>query len=104
MPSRVKQNIVKTKNDHLCTVITRLEMIKTECKAKKQSGLICAHHLHGASLVVTNEGRPPLDGDWLRQWHSPVCLVTGEVLQAAGIRLLLPVLPGGRRSERDGKK
>lgn len=60
---------------------------------------VSAPHLHGTGLVVAYEGRPPLDGNWLGQRNGAVRLVAGEVLQAAGVRLLLSVLPGGGRSE-----
>lgn len=60
----------------------------------RRGSLITSHrpHLHRASLVVAYERRPPLNGDGLRQRHSAVCLVPTEVLQAAGVCLLLPVL------------
>lgn len=54
-------------------------------------------HLHGSSLVIAYERGPPLNGDWLRQWHSTVGLIPWEVLQAAGVRLFLPVLNEQRR-------
>lgn len=54
-------------------------------------------HLHGSSLVIAYERRPPLNGDWLRQRHSTVGLIPWEVLQAAGVRLFLPVLNEQRR-------
>ena len=42
--------------------------------------------------MIAYEWRPPLDGDWLRQRHGAVGLVSCEVLQAAGVGLFLPVL------------
>lgn len=32
-------------------------------------------HLHGSSLVIAYEWGPPLNGDWLRQWHGTVGLI-----------------------------
>lgn len=42
--------------------------------------------------MIAYEWGPPLDGDWLRQRHGPVRLVTGQVLQAARVGRFLPVL------------
>lgn len=58
---------------------------------------ISLHHLHGASLVIAYEWGPPLNGDWLRQRHGVVRLISREVLHAAGVRLFLPVLSEQRR-------
>lgn len=58
-------------------------------------------HLHGSSLVIAYERGPPLNGDWFRQWHSTVGLIPWEVLQAAGVRLFLPVLNEQRRRRRE---
>lgn len=57
-------------------------------------------HLHGSGLVIAYEGGPPLDGDWLGQRHGPVRLVSGKVLQAAGVRLFLSVLNEQRGGHR----
>lgn len=49
-------------------------------------------HLHGTRLMVANKRRLPGNSDRFGQWHGSVCLVSGKVLQAAGVRLLLSVL------------
>lgn len=58
-------------------------------------------YLHGASLVIAYQRGPPLNGDGFRQRHGAVRLISGEVLQAAGVCLLLAVLrKKGREKER----
>lgn len=49
-------------------------------------------YLHGASLMIAYQRGPPLNGDGFRQRHGTVRLISGEVLQAAGVCLFLPVL------------
>lgn len=58
-------------------------------------------YLHGAGLMIANQRGPPLNADGLRQRHGAVRLVSGEVLQAAGVRLFLPVLSQNTRREKE---
>lgn len=67
---------------------------------ERMTGWISVHHLHGASFMVTYEWGPLLNGDWLRQRHGPVRLISGQVLQAARVCLFLPIL--SREEERVG--
>lgn len=60
---------------------------------------ISLHHLHGSSLMIAYEWGLPLNGDWLRQRHSAVGLISWEVLQAARVGLFLPVLNEQRNTE-----
>lgn len=53
--------------------------------------------------MIAYERGPPLNADGLRQRHGAVRLVSGEVLQAARVRLLLPVLSQKVRRERRKK-
>ncbi len=56
-------------------------------------------HLHGSGLMIAYEGGLPLNGDWLRQRHGAVSLISGEILQAAGVRLFLSILREKRGRE-----
>lgn len=51
--------------------------------------------------MIADQRGPPLNGDGFRQRHGAVSLISGEVLQAAGVCLFLPVLSeeheGGRK-------
>lgn len=53
--------------------------------------------------MVAYERRSSLNGDGLRQRHGAVRLISGEVLQAAGVGLFLSVLKGSRGGE-EGKE
>lgn len=61
---------------------------------------ISLHHLHGSSLMIAYERGLPLDGDWLGQRHGAVGLISCQVLQAAGIGLLLPILSEQKKKKR----
>lgn len=61
--------------------------------------LVCDSYLHGSSLMIAYEWRPPLNGDWLRKWHSTVRLISWEVLKTPGVGLLLPILHEQRKRE-----
>lgn len=58
-------------------------------------------YLHGASLVIAYQRGPPLNGDGFGQRHGAVRLISGQVLQAAGVRLFLPVLGENMRREKE---
>lgn len=58
-------------------------------------------YLHGASLVIAYQRGPPLNGDGFWQRHGAVRLIPGQVLQAAGVRLFLPVLGENMRREKE---
>lgn len=60
--------------------------------------------LHGTGLMIADEWRLPGNSDRLRQWHSSVSFVSGEVLQAAGVRLFLPVLKKRTSSQTTSRK
>lgn len=63
-------------------------------------GRVSAHYLHGAGLVVAYERRSSLNGDGLRQRHGTVRLISGEVLQTAGVCLFLSILKRKQRRRR----
>lgn len=58
-------------------------------------------YLHGASLVIAYQRRPPLNGDGFWQRHGAVRLISGKVLQAAGVCLFLSVLGENMRREKE---